>query len=469
MTTTVTGSGNKTTDTAALQAAIDAETSADGLVLIPAGETILLEFTGNATCITLKDNVTIRGESRETSIVRLAPGETDASGWLRMFDSGAAGVDNVTIENLRIDGNRANLGALTNTEQHHGLIFRESSNILVHNCDVVNCQGDGIAYYRNTTDSKAIGNRINNCHRVGINISHLLRGVVANNSIVGPASPTWVSGYGIKFELDPPDTGYTVGQVTVSGNYVRCTSGIGFGGQAANRLPDVVCSGNMIVAPSNSDQVFGSVATYADGITFQGNTITGYRRAVRWFGDNSDSVIADNVIRCNAVAQDTAFEAAIHVGGAATDGPINRLAVRGNIISNTTRGLSITHQSGTGNVPPENVLVDSNIIQATTGEALLLSDIDGCTITGNRLSTATGARAVWVRSIVVTPQRVDVHGNDIVGGSSENVRVEGTADKYGFANNRFSGTATRVVGLRLVGQFEQGAEASEVGAPYAAG
>lgn len=97
-----------TDDTSAINGAISAATSAQGgTVYFPNG-TYIVSATSGTTCIAAATNVALLGQSREGAIIKLANGAATSAKPVTLN-----GVSDVTIRNLTLDGNKANLGADT--------------------------------------------------------------------------------------------------------------------------------------------------------------------------------------------------------------------------------------------------------------------------------------------------------------------------------------------------------------------
>lgn len=98
-----------TDDTVAIQEAIDAANDAGGgVVVVPPGTHLISKqsSTGNRRCLTLRPNVLLYGESRSTSIIKLADDQANASPQWSMFafdydaweDIGGCGLMHLTVD-----------------------------------------------------------------------------------------------------------------------------------------------------------------------------------------------------------------------------------------------------------------------------------------------------------------------------------------------------------------------------------
>jgi hypothetical protein len=110
---------------------------ADESIYIPRGVYLI---TGS---IDIPSNRTIRGDGSST-IFR----ETELnSNWTRLLS--AINSDNITIENLSIDGN----GSYATGEQRHNVWLQDCKNVTVKNIRSYNAQGDGLAIYSSNNDT----------------------------------------------------------------------------------------------------------------------------------------------------------------------------------------------------------------------------------------------------------------------------------------------------------------------------
>lgn len=133
-------------DTDAIQLAINDAADVGGCkVLIPDGTYIVSKQTSSA-CLDLtgKHGITIEGESRYGTIVKLA---ADQTATCHMFQCGLpVGSDTtygITIRNLTIDGNNANQSGVTSSNsQQYPIIFSNAHQVII---DSVFCKDGGFA------------------------------------------------------------------------------------------------------------------------------------------------------------------------------------------------------------------------------------------------------------------------------------------------------------------------------------
>lgn len=138
-----------TNDTSAIQATIDAAYGAGGgVVYLPAGTYIVNPG------IQVKSNVTFRGSGGGTILKLVASSTTDDN--ILKSES----YDNVTIEELVVDGNRTNQGGTPGSYTHtqYGIYIAGSGKVTVRNVGVKSTTGVGIHIYN------ASATTVENCY-----------------------------------------------------------------------------------------------------------------------------------------------------------------------------------------------------------------------------------------------------------------------------------------------------------------
>ena len=139
--------GTPLENTQYLQSLIDGLTaSGGGAILLPEG-TFEVTDNGGAVALALKSNVTLIGTGAGT-VIRLAN-----NGNAHVINI-AAGVANVALQNLRIDGNRDNQ-SLSGT---HGLRTAGVDGLCVDNVQIVNTAGYGIGVQSGTNKNVCVKN-----------------------------------------------------------------------------------------------------------------------------------------------------------------------------------------------------------------------------------------------------------------------------------------------------------------------
>lgn len=117
----------------ALQAAIDAAPGRE--VLIPNGEYLLTQEPGTYRCLRIPPGTTLRGESRDGVVLRMAPGAGPSVQLIDVTDA-----PDVTIRDLTLDGNKA----VQSVDPHRGGVFaRQSPRLSLRGVTARNFTGDG--------------------------------------------------------------------------------------------------------------------------------------------------------------------------------------------------------------------------------------------------------------------------------------------------------------------------------------
>ena len=144
-----------TDDTVAIQAALDAaEAAGGGAVFLPSGTYRVgltpLTYAGEGgygfnnplkNSIMLRDNVELRGEGRENTIIK----PLDAAPNNMPILYGETGCQNITVSNLWVDGNNSRAGQTVGAE-NEGINFKTSTNCWVVNCKVTDTGQDGVDF-----------------------------------------------------------------------------------------------------------------------------------------------------------------------------------------------------------------------------------------------------------------------------------------------------------------------------------
>jgi len=167
------GNDNKD-DTEAFQEALDyLDNSKITTLYVPKGTYLFsrTKVAGRAYCISLPSNCTIKGDGREKSILKLMPNQGNFTR-LAYFD----GKENLTLNNLSIDGNVSSQKKTKNKYNEHlaGLYINQSKNVIITNCQFLNTGGDGITIRGpkdKPTENVTIDNvKFNNNFRNGITL-----------------------------------------------------------------------------------------------------------------------------------------------------------------------------------------------------------------------------------------------------------------------------------------------------------
>jgi polygalacturonase len=159
-----TGSGS-TDDSIAIRNAIAAAVAAGGgVVYFPNGTYIISADGSNPWCLLLSNNITLRGETRESAILKMAAMQTGDRRLLSM-----TGVHDVNICNLSIDGNKLSNPGLS--EQAHGIFASATVRLTVSGVTCYDNKGDGVYVHGNSSDALIENCYIHDNARNGVSIA----------------------------------------------------------------------------------------------------------------------------------------------------------------------------------------------------------------------------------------------------------------------------------------------------------
>ena len=317
--------------------------------------------------------------------------------------------DNVVLENLNIDGNRANqqVGKSNVDYQPPGAGGR------VLNCWVHDAAGYNIVAYPGVTDLIVSGNRVYGSPQDGIEMQGCSYSTIVGNTCInnGNGIQLWNStgdcahvavvgntvrgsgNYGILVQDGAHENAVTGNTVDTSGKDGILVGNGGSGttnpananiisgnsvtrsgqsGMRLNGVSDTVLTDNLV----RSNSLHGIWLRSADGCTIGGNTALGNRgsgiRVEGFSGSPSRNVAIDgNTARNNG--QDTSQNG----DGIALVGPCNRIAVTGNICydSQSTKtqrnGISLEDSSST----TDNVLFNGNLVDGNRDLGLAIKSV----------------------------------------------------------------------------------------------
>jgi len=204
-----TGDGT-TDDTTAIQAAINAVAASGGVrvVYLPSGTYII---SGQLTLSV--GNIVIKGDGN-SSIIKVKNGvlESELPSGFSMLGV-AAGLSNINIMDLQIDGNADN----NTLRQYHGVGVSASDYFTIKNCTVKNVPQNGVYLPASTTPHTNFSinhNRIENIGWRGIQVDYGQKGEIINNSIISTGSQSISVRQGTDSTYGPSD-------VKVAHNYIN--------------------------------------------------------------------------------------------------------------------------------------------------------------------------------------------------------------------------------------------------------
>ncbi len=340
---------------AALKAAVLAcEAAGGGVVYLPAGTYLLgLHDQYSGLNLTNLNPLTIVGDGNATVLRALGGDYTGRGDFYLLRAQG----DNFTLQDICLDGNRANL--LNAEEQTHLLQIQNVRHASIRNVTFENARSDGIRLLGTgevdfNDDVSIEGCTFEGNGRSGITCQRAFR----HTRIIGNHFRN-TNDQDIDFE---PTGGSAPKRVIIVGNtMVRSVPGISVtlsGVSGVDRLRDVVFSNNVISGGS----VFG---TDLEGV-----------------------VIANNVIRSSGV------ESALTLSRAVED-----VVVSSNVLSSeTAHGLSLFAANGR---QPSGVVVRGNSIRVAVAYGVAVESARDCSIQGNtiRATAGNGVTGIHLRGV----------------------------------------------------------------------
>ena len=166
--------GDGTDQTIAIQSALDSAGSVGGVVWFPKGIYMTDELFVLA-------NTKILGENHN-SILMLNPSLPGDKSVLSINKGGAKHHENITIENITIDGNRDSYTSGLSTENE--LIDADNTkNLRIINCQLRNGIADAIDLDGENVNLLVYGNYINNIDKMGMHMYGIKNGSITNNII----------------------------------------------------------------------------------------------------------------------------------------------------------------------------------------------------------------------------------------------------------------------------------------------
>lgn len=353
--------GNGTTDDrAAIQSAINAcSSSGDRDVYLPSG-TYLVTQAGSAFYnLDLPAGIRLRGASQAGAVIKQAAG---TAGSVRILQITG---DDIHVEDLTLDGNKANQAA----DEHRAGIFATSTNrLVVHNVTAQNFTGDGFYLYVGANQSTLRNVYATGNARNGITLGASITGAVVTASrFIGNAAQ----------QVDSePGSGATVNNISIT----DCTiDGAGVSNDYA-----------LTVSGSGS-------ASRSYGWTVAGNTINGGIFVV-W--TDGVGIVGNKGINPTTKPSVTVYRKSTNVSIASNDFRMTQTTV------NSLGAISVI---GTGaGQTPERVAVTGNTVKVdlATAVAVLSTGAVSLTVNGNHLRGAGAASAgdtgIYLRATIPT-------------------------------------------------------------------
>ncbi|HKH20339.1 MAG TPA: right-handed parallel beta-helix repeat-containing protein, partial [Gammaproteobacteria bacterium] len=356
-----------------LQAAINAAAAGD-VIYIPNG-TYEFKQSPSAWSILISKSLTIRGQSREATIVAMtaedAADDAIAGNAHALFYVNAA--NDVTFEYLDMDGNKAGKGASTEyveaVEHHRGIFVDGTDDVTIRYTTIHDFTGDAVQLYNGVEDTHIHHFTARHNQRDGVTFSPSSALTPVQRVSLHDCLLTGSSNQQIDNEHGPAHD-IEVYNCTIFAPEMVRSSGIAIAG-----------AGTDITAPSLRWNIHN-------------NDITGQVLFV-W---TSDSVIRDNIInnprRLSAVSMERA---------------VSNTLIENNVITQTSTAvanLAGVMMAGTAGSGATNVTVRGNQITTTFSQAFgvridgaVSATVENNVITGSG-TVATGFHGVRVRSTV---------------------------------------------------------------------
>jgi parallel beta-helix repeat protein len=453
-----TGDGT-TDDGAAIMAANTAATATKGVVFFPPGTYRVSAFalrpaagttwagSGEASIIKLKN-------AGNGNLIEVMPGITD-----------------VTIRDLRLDGNRANQSSDGNC------VKTNAARTKVLNCHVLSAYGYNIVAFAGGDDFSVIGCTTEDALSEGIEIQGASRAVISNNIVKtagkngiyvwangGTCSDVSITGNVVydssnltaSFAGIRVDDGAT--NVTITGNTVTgggtTSPGIKVFSSTAARVTHVTVSGNTIDAPT-ANGIFIDVADY---VTVTGNTVKNAAAVGILVQSSTTACRVSN----NVVSGTTSNDSGIKSNSGTS------IAIVSNVVQGTSAGYGIRIQGGSkvtvvGNSALSNALagivlsgvtswtVDGNISSANTQRGI---EITGCTAgTVSNNSVTTNGTAYDGITVYGSSAGVTLTGNNVTNSGLNGIRVQDASNcvisSNVCRNNGINGTVALAAGIQL--------------------
>ena len=373
-----------TNDTAAIQAAVN---SGSQTIVFPAGVYLLsvgIELPSNVT-LTSDGQATCKAQNLFLENYADQPGLSTYSGGILK----ATAKQNITIQNLIIDGNYANqIPSVVSTNMR----FVDCSNVVVRNCQSINSMMDSITFDGSTNCSVINTYTKNNRY----------------SGVVSGISPNYVS-------QTTPDYAHQADYFTVTGSV---SENDGLAGASAYSI-----NGRYAVVEGN--RIYRAGLT---GITLGHITAAGtYSRAYIPAMDTAGSVVSNNVIT------EASYVSGLNGAGVIVAYCSSGLDVSNNVIE-SSYGVGISKsQTDTGVANQLNIT--SNVIRNSTLAGISIGGATNYVIANNNIINAVSA--------VLSP------AGGSVGAGLAAIRILGTSiatlDNYGLiCNNKILNTGSNV-------------------------
>jgi hypothetical protein len=432
------------------------------------------------TALLLPSKATLRGVGRGSVIVA----RSTLSGLSPMItnkNNATTGDNDITIEDLEVDGNRAN--RTNNTANIHfaadngggnpgaqchriairrvvshdsksiGMTFVNSAEVEVSQCTIYGCDRDGCSFFLNCNDIRIEGNHIHDTLDDGIGLNaedpgkngHSLQRVSIVGNVIGP-------GTGANRVIDVAGAQ----QVTIAGNVLfEGETGIIVSNWNNTPARDVVIEGNALfdVGRGNASGfgegiiVIGALSVTStngtagcDRVLIKGNLIdTPQNNGVTVAASEAGGALTDIVVEGNVIKLDpsqtwtNAGARAISCGGSVDT--VRGVTIANNIAeSSATQGIIVTGSTFSRVSIQNNQVINSG--QKSNAPGIWIDSPSDVLISGNRCTDTQGTKTqTYGLALIQTAGNTLVTGNDFTGnrdGAINRVSFNGTT--YVFQN-----------------------------------
>lgn len=275
-------------DTKAIQNCFNAiQKNGNGIAYFPNGTYKISRTTipGKSWCLKGVNNIAIKGESKENTILKLSNTQKNFTRMLILDNN-----HDIKIKNITFHGNLSNQKNPTDPNEHLGGIFiDQSNNVSISNSNFINTGGDGIGIRGVKIPSKNI--KINDCYfdnnqRNGITLGSGFDGVIISNNEFGKHiddSP-----------IDTEPSGGICQNVKIENNLINTPTLLTLGGASYKNL------GRNFVVQNNTLNNCSIFMVRADSVIIKNNTLNiekSRKSAITCLSGNNAIYIDNNDIK----------------------------------------------------------------------------------------------------------------------------------------------------------------------------
>ena len=361
----------------------DASAAGGGIVFLNTGTFVVDDPNSDSRCLVPKPGVTIRGSGIGSTVIKLKDNTAPGSLSPRIFSIDAA-CPNFTLEDITLDGNKANNTGGNNDQKHGIMIFGFAADDLhLRRVELKNCDGDGV-YVHDTSQRVLIEECIaRDNDRIGLNISGASNSRIINNFTRTNGS------WGIKGEQESS----TVSQVgiTIEGNVVRNeVSGIGLTALNPKLYSDCKIINNTIeTCSAKGIQCQGGIR----GLIIGHNTVKAATGNGILIGMDVTGFDIDTNTVIGTIDASGSRDAAIGVGGQSSALSFGNGIIKGNVVEGgTTRGIIVGSTGGGTPIDVVDMIIRGNSIKNNGKTGIECGDCIGLNVTDNEIgnNTTTG-------------------------------------------------------------------------------